>query len=182
MSKLAINGGKPLMETFDLPEDLFRWPIVGEEDDAAVLDVLHRNRMSGNDITQEFEREFAAWNGRRRAVCAVNGTMALQAAMFAVGLGAGDEIICPTKTYWASCLSAQTLGASVVFANSDPDTVCLDPADLERCLSPWTKAIMVVHYWAHPCDMDRIAAFARAHDLKIIEDFSHAQGGRYKGK
>ena len=182
MSKLALLGGQPLMEHFDLPEEMFRWPIIGAEDEAAVLDVLRTKRISGNDITVQFEKEFAEWNRTRYAVCAANGTMALEAAMFAVGLQAGDEIICPTKTYWATCLSAQKLGASVVFANSDPDTVCLDPADLERCLSPWTKAIMVVHYWAHPCDMDRICAFAKAHGLKLLEDVSHAQGGLYKGR
>ena len=182
MSKLAINGGKPVMEKFDLPEEMFRWPITGKEDEDAVLDVVRRNRMSGNEITTQFEREFAAWNQRKHAVCAGNGTMALQAAMFAAGLRAGDEIICPTKTYWASVLSSMTLGASPVFANVDPDSVCLDPADLERCLSPWTKAIMVVHYWGHPCDMDAITAFAKAHGLILIEDVSHAQGGLYKGK
>ena len=182
MSELAIRGGKPLLERFDLPEELFRWPIVTEEDEAAVLDVLRRNRASGNEITTLFEQEFAAWNGRKHGVCACNGTMAIEAAFFAAGLRPGDEIICPTKTYWASILSAQKLGATVVFANVDPDTVCLDPADLERCLSPWTKAIVVVHYWAHPCDMDRIMAFAKAHGLLVIEDYSHAQGGYYKGK
>lgn len=182
MSVLAINGGKPLLERFDLPEELFRWPIVTEEDESAVLDVLRRNRASGNEITTEFEKEFAAWNGRKHGVCACNGTMAIETAFFAAGLRPGDEIICPTKTYWASILSAQKLGAAVVFANVDPDTVCLDPDDLERCLSPWTKAILVVHYWAHPCDMDRIISFAKQHGLLVIEDYSHAQGGYYKGK
>ena len=179
MNKLAICGGTPHMTKFDLPEEMFRWPIIDEASENAVLDVLRTNRISGNDITVQFEREFAEWNQTKHAVCACNGTMALEAAYFAVGIQAGDEVICPTKTYWATCLSAQKLGAALVFANVDPDTVCLDPADLERCLSPWTKAIMVVHYWAHPCDMDRICAFAKRHHLKLIEDVSHAQGGHY---
>ena len=68
MSELAIRGGKPLLERFDLPEELFRWPIVTEEDEAAVLDVLRRNRASGNEITTQFEQEFAAWNGRKYGV------------------------------------------------------------------------------------------------------------------
>lgn len=182
MSILAVRGGKPLMDSFDLPEEMFRWPVLTENSEAAVLDVLRSNRISGNDITVRFEREFAEWNRTKHAVCATNGTMALEAAMFAAGLKAGDEIICPTKTYWASCLSAQKLGIAVVFANVDPDTVCLSPDDLERCLSPWTRAVMAVHYWAHPCDMDRICEFCRRHGLKLIEDVSHAQGGRYKGK
>ncbi|MBQ7638107.1 MAG: aminotransferase class I/II-fold pyridoxal phosphate-dependent enzyme [Clostridia bacterium] len=182
MSKLAVSGGEPLLKKFDLPEEMFRWPIQNKESEDAVIDVLRTNRISGNDVTIRFENEFAGWIGAKHAVCATNGTMALEAAFFAAGIKAGDEVICPTKTYWASCLSAQKLGAAVVFANVDPDTVCLDPNDLERCLSPWTKAIVVVHYRAHPCDMDGICAFAKKHGLKIIEDVSHAQGGLYKGK
>ena len=182
MEKLALFGGNPVLNHAAMPEELFRWPIFTEEDEAAVLEVFRANKMSGNDITKEFEKEFAAWQQRKYAVACCNGTMSIYAAMFAVGLKAGDELICPTKTYWASCLSAQNLGVSVVFANVDPDTLCLDPDDLERCLSPRTKAIMAIHYKGYPCDMDRIMAFAKAHGLKVIEDVSHAQGGHYKGK
>ena len=182
METLALLGGAPTLDHAAMPEELFRWPIFTEEDEAAILDVFRNNKMSGNDITREFEKEFAAWQGRRYAVACCNGTMSLYAAMFAVGLRAGDELICPTKTYWASCLSAQSLGVSVVFANVDPDTLCLDPDDLPRLLGPRTKAIMAVHYKGYPCDMDRITAFARAHGLKVIEDVSHAQGGHYKGR
>ncbi len=182
MEKPAILGGNRTLEHENSPEELFHWPIFTEEDEAAVLDVFRNNKMSGNDVTAEFEKEFAAWQGRRFAVACCNGTMSLYAAMFAVGLKAGDELICPTKTYWASCLSAQNLGVSVVFANVDPDTLCLDPDDLPRCLGPRTKAIMVVHYKGYPCDMDRVMAFADAHGLMVIEDVSHAQGGHYKGR
>ena len=123
MSHLAIRGGTPHMKAFDLPAEMFRWPIIDEASENAVLDVLRTNRISGSNITVQFEREFAAWNGTKHAVCACNGTMALEAAYFAAGIKVGDEIICPTKTYWATCLSAQKLGAAVVFANVDPDTV-----------------------------------------------------------
>jgi dTDP-4-amino-4,6-dideoxygalactose transaminase len=182
MEQLAILGGKPVIDNVEIPEELFKWPIYTQEEENALLEVYRENSMSGNLITQAFEKEFAQWIGREYGVACCNGTMSLQAAMFGAGLGAGDEIICPTKTYWASCLSAQTLGATVVFANVDPETLCLDPDDLERCLSPWTKAIMAVHYFAHPCEMDKIMAFAKKHNLKVIEDVSHAQGGYYKGK
>jgi len=107
--------------------------------------------------------------------------MSLTAAMFAVGLGAGDEIICPTKTYWASVSQAVNFGAFPVFCNID-ETLTLDPTDLERCITPRTKAIMAVHYFAHPCDMDPIMEIARKHNLFVIEDVSHAQGGLYKGR
>jgi len=182
MEKLALLGGKPVFDGVEVPEKLFKWPVFKQEDEDAILEVFHDNTMSGNLVTRKFEEEFAAWQQRKYAVACCNGTMSLQTAMWALGLKAGDEVICPTKTYWASCLSAQNLGAAVVFANVDPDTMCLDPDDLERCLSPWTKAIIVVHYYGHPADMDRIMAFAKKHDLKVIEDVSHAQGGMYKGK
>ena len=165
MEQLAILGGKPVIDNVEIPEELFKWPIYTQEEENALLEVYRENSMSGNLITQAFEKEFAQWIGREYGIACCNGTMSLQAAMFGAGLGAGDEIICPTKTYWASCLSAQTLGATVVFANVDPETLCLDPDDLERCLSPWTKAIMAVHYFAHPCEMDKIMAFAKKHNL-----------------
>ena len=182
MSELALFGGERVLDHTKQPEELFRWPIFTDEDEAALLDVFRKNEMSGNNITTQFEREFAEWQERGYAVACCNGTLSLLTAMFALGLKAGDELICPTKTYWASCLSAQLLGVSVVFANVDPDTLCIDPDDLPRLTGPRTKAIMVVHYKAYPCDMDRITAFAREHDLKIIEDVSHAQGGHYKGR
>ena len=178
---LKLLGG-PAEIGGNVPEELFRWPYVNEEIEQAVLDVLRKNKMSGSDITEKFEEEFAAWQQRKYAVAFSSGTMALQTAMYSVGLGAGDEIICPTKTYWASCASAYSLGVGVVFANVRRDTMCLDPDDLERCIGPRTKAIMVVHYCGYPADMDPICAIARKHGLKIIEDVSHAQGGRYRGR
>ena len=181
MEKLAYLGGEKIKKV-EAPSDIYKWPIITDEDKAAIMDVVERNAYSKTDITEAFEKEFAEWLGAKHCIAACNGTMALFAAMFGVGLGAGDEIICPTKTYWASCLSSQLLGASVVFANIDPETLSIDPKDLERCLSPRTKAIMVVHYMAYPADMDPIMEFAKKHNLKVIEDVSHAQGGLYKGR
>ena len=181
MEKLAYLGGEKIKKV-EAPSDIYKWPIITDEDKAAIMDVVERNAYSKTDITEAFEKEFAEWLGAKHCIAACNGTMALFAAMFGVGLGAGDEIICTTKTYWASCLSSQLLGASVVFANIDPETLSIDPKDLERCLSPRTKAIMVVHYMAYPADMDPIMEFAKKHNLKVIEDVSHAQGGFYKGR
>ncbi|MCE1195730.1 DegT/DnrJ/EryC1/StrS family aminotransferase, partial [bacterium] len=91
-------------------------------------------------------------------------------------------IICPSMTYWASAAPALTLGAAVNFADIDETTLCIDPDDIEHRIGPRTKAIVVVHYAAHPCDMDRITPIAKRHGLKIVEDASHAQGSRYKGR
>lgn len=181
MPQLAINGSKPIINK-PVPEELFRWPIITAEDEEAVLEVLRRGAMSGIDITEKFEREFADWIGTDYAIGYCNGTLSLQAAMFGCGLGKGDEIICPSKTYWASCIQAFNLCATVVFADVEHESFCIDPRDIERCIGPRTKAIMAVHYLAHPCDMDSIMEIAKKYNLKVIEDVSHAQGGYYKGR
>jgi dTDP-4-amino-4,6-dideoxygalactose transaminase len=178
--RLAINGG-PQAVQMD-PGDTFTWPIVTEEDEQAVLDVLRRGAMSGKDVTMQFEEEFAAWQGVDYALGFNTGTAAIQAAMFGCGVGVGDEIIGPSLTYWASVLQCFSLGATVVFADIEPDTLCIDPDDIEPRITERTKAIVVVHYVGHPADMDPIMAIARRHNVKVIEDVSHAQGGLYKGR
>ena len=175
MEKLALLGGTPVVQNAPT-KALFGWPIITEEDEAAALDVIRNNKFSGTDITEKFQEEFAAWQGTEYALAFCNGTAALTASMFAIGLGMGDEIICPTKTYWASITQAANFGASAVFCNID-EHLSMDPDDVERCITEKTKAIMVVHYFAYPCDMDRIMAIAKKHNLKVIEDVSHAQGG-----
>ncbi len=177
---LALLGGPKTIAT--ATPELFQWPIVTAEDEAAVLDVLRRGAMSGNEITKEFEKEFAAWMGMSLALAYPNGTEALRAAMWALGVGAGDEIICPSMTYWASCTSALSLGAAVHFADIEADSLCIDPKDVEHRIGPRTKVIVVVHYAGYPADMDPILAIARRHGVKVIEDVSHAHGGLYKGR
>ena len=178
--KPVILGGAPVIE--NPPADLFNWPVVTKEHEDAVLDVLRRGAMSGLDVTRRFEAEFSAWQGRRRALCCNNGTSALLGAMWACGVGAGDEIICPSVTYWASALPAFNLGATVVFADIDPESLCIAPGDIERRITDRTKAIIAVHYLGHPAEIDAIISIGKRHGIKVIEDFSHAQGGFYKGK
>lgn len=109
-----------------------KWPIITSEEEEAVLDVLKNVKMSGTDITMKFEQEFAEWIGVKYALGFNNGTASLLAAMYACGVRKGDEIICPSVTYWASCLQAMTLGATVVFANVKDDTLCIDPEDIRK--------------------------------------------------
>lgn len=177
---LAINGGPVCLESFD--KKLFHWPIVTEEDEQAVVEVLRAGSMSGRDIAMKFEKEFAAWNGTKHAVSYPNGTTALMVAFWAVGVGRGDEVIVPSMTYWASAMPVMSLGATPVFADIDPVTLCIDPGDIERHITPRTKAIVPVHYAGHPADMDAIMAIANKHNLKVVEDVSHAQGTLYKGR
>lgn len=180
MSALALFGGKPVIE--EESKDLFLWPIITEEDEKAVLSVLHDRSMSGTDITKRFEKEMAAWLGVEYALGFCNGTAGILGALWACGVGAGDEVICPSMTYWASAAPALSLGAAVNFADIDRKTLCIDPDDIEHRIGPRTRAIVVVHYAAHPCDMDRILPIARKHGIKVIEDASHAQGSLYKGR
>ena len=179
-SQLALLGGSRAVQMD--PGDMFAWPIVTRDIEEAVLDVLRRGAMSGTEVTKELERESAAWHGMKYALGHNTGTQAIQAAFYGAGVGAGDEIICPSITYWASCLQVYTLGATVVFADIDPDTLCIDPADIEHRITERTKAIVVVHYAAYPADMDPIMEIAARHGLKVIEDCSHAHGALYKGK
>lgn len=180
MSTLAINGGPKAVQTD--PGDIFTWPIVTKEDEDAILDVLHRRAMSGRDVTEQFEKEFAAWQGTEYALGFSSGTGALHGAMYGCKVGVGDEIICPSITYWASCLPCFSLGATVVFAEIDPDTLCLDPNDVEHRITDRTRAIVVVHYVGYPADMDPIMEIAQRHNVKVIEDVSHAHGAVYKGR
>lgn len=180
MGKLAITGGCRVLAERD--ESLFHWPIVNDAMRAAQAAVLEAGNMSGTDIARKFESRFAAWQGSKYALSHNNGTNALNAAMYAVGLGPGDEIICTSVTYWASCTGALSLGASVVFCDIDPNTLQMDPKSFEERITPRTKAVMVVHYMAHPAPMDEIMAIADKHGIAVIEDVSHAQGGRYKGR
>ncbi len=179
-SELAIFGGTRSVQAE--PGDIFDWPIVTKEDEDAVLEVLRRGGMSGTDVTQQFEKEFSGWQGSRYALGCSSGTAAIQCAMYGCGVGVGDEIIAPSLTYWASCLQAFSLGATIVFADVHPESLCIDPADIEHRITERTKAIVVVHYCGHPADMDAIVAIAEKHGIKVIEDVSHAQGGLYKGE
>ncbi|HHW09799.1 MAG TPA: DegT/DnrJ/EryC1/StrS family aminotransferase [Firmicutes bacterium] len=180
MSKLALLGGPKAVQT--PPGDIFTWPIITKEDEEAVLEVLRGGKMSGTDITKQFEKEFAEWQGVKYALAHNNGTSALLGAMYGCGVGVGDEIICPSVTYWASAAPVYDLGGTVVFADIDPKSLCIDPKDIEHRITKRTKAIVVVHYLGHPADMDPIMEIANRHGIKVIEDVSHAQGGLYKGR
>ncbi|MSP14119.1 MAG: DegT/DnrJ/EryC1/StrS family aminotransferase [Chloroflexi bacterium] len=179
-SPLALLGGEKAVQSD--PGNTFVWPIITPEMEAAVLEVLRAGAMSGVDVTRKFEQEFAAWHGMTYALAHNTGTAALETAMFAIGIGAGDEIICPSLTYWASALPVYALGGTVVFADVAPHSLCIDPRDIEHRITARTKAIVAVHYKGYPADMDAIMEIARRHHLKVIEDGSHAHGACYKGR
>jgi perosamine synthetase len=177
--KLAINGGKPAI-TQDWPKE--QWPVINPEDEAAVLDVLRQRKMSGTDITVEFEKEYAQWQGAKYALACNNGTSALHCAMFGIGLRRGDEVISTTWTYWASHVALTNLGVTVIFGDIDPHTLCLDACDVERRITPRTRAIVVPHIYGYPADMDAFMQLAEKYNLKIIEDYSHSHGAVWHGR
>ncbi|MEW6359619.1 MAG: aminotransferase class I/II-fold pyridoxal phosphate-dependent enzyme [Planctomycetota bacterium] len=179
-SVLAINGGPKAVKT--PTGDIFKWPIITKEDEAACLEVLRAGKMSGIDVTLEFEKEFAKWHGMKYCLAHNTGTNALIGAMFGCRMGYGDEIICPSMTYWASALPAMLLRSTIIYAELCRDNLTIDPKDIEHRITKRTKAIMCVHYAGYPCDMDPIMKIAKKHKLKVIEDVSHAQGGLYKGR
>ena len=178
--QLALLGGE--MSVKSEASDIFAWPIVTERHEQAVLEVLRAKKMSGIEITKEFEKKYAESLGRKYGLAYNNGTAAILGAMYALGIGPGDEVICPSITYWASVAQAYSLGATPVFADIDPETLCIDPKDIEHRITPRTKAIVVVHYAGMPAEMDAIMKIAAGHNLKILEDASHAHGALYKGR
>ncbi len=183
--KLALLGGTPIMAAGSASEGmdhLFAWPVVNDAMRKASDVVLCAHKMSGRDITMKFEEKFAEWQGTKYGLACINGTTALNTAFFAIGIGPGDEVICPTLTFWASCMGVVNLGGTVVFADIKEEDLTIDPASFEAHITPRTKAVVVVHYMGCPCDMDAIMAIAKKHNLKVIEDVSHAQGGLYKGR
>ena len=179
-SDLATYGGPATVQSD--PGDIFDWPIITTEDEEAVLDVLRAGKMSALDVTLRFEEEFASFHGVKYALAVNNGTASLHSAIFSCGVGVGDEIICQSPTLWASAMPAFGLGGTVVFADIDPDTLTLDPEDVERKITDRTKSIVAVHYFGHPADMDGIMDVAVRNGIKVIEDVSHAHGGMYRSR
>ena len=154
---------------------------LGPEETAAVTEVLQSGWLSMGPKTQEFEDRFAPFLGVKHAFAVANGTAALHLACEVLGLGPGDEVLCPALTFVASANAILYTGARPVFVDvTSPHDLNLSVADAAAKVSERTRAIMVVHYGGYPCDMDAVAALARRHGLKIIEDCAHAPGAVYQ--
>ncbi len=159
------------------------WPSFSEEEANAVRNVILSNKVNywtGQEC-REFEKEFAQWCGTNYAIALSNGTLALELAFRAVGVGPGDEVVVTPRTFLASASSIVTVGANPVFADVDLDSQNITPESIERVLTPRTKAILCVHLAGWPCDMRGIRALADAHKLKVVEDCAQAHGARYHG-
>lgn len=165
-----------------LPQDEhLKWPVFRVEDEEAVLRVLRDGNVSTHPVIQELEDDFRKFTGRRHALAHCNGTSALMAAFHSLDLQPGDEVLVPSATFWASVLPMIWCGLVPVFCESEPETLGLDPVDAARRITPRTKAMVMVHLWGLPCKVAELTALAKAHDLRIIEDASHAHGASHHG-
>ncbi len=157
-------------------------PIIGPEEKQAVLDVLDSGMLAQGQRVEAFEAAFAETCGTKYAVATTSGTTALQLALLAHGIGEGHEVITTPFTFIASANSILYTGARPVFVDIDPNTFTMDPEQIERAITPATRAIMPVHLFGLCCNMDEIGAIARKHGLVVIEDACQSHAAEYKGK
>ncbi len=175
-TKLAVDGGIPVRQTM-LPYGR-QW--IDEDDITAVTAVLRSDWLTTGPNVPEFETAFAGFVGAREAVAVSNGTAALHAAMHALGIGPGDEVIVPVMTFAASANCVVYQGGTPVFADVQADTLLIDPDDVAAKITARTKAIVAVDYAGQPCDYERLHTLARQHGLKLVADACHAIGGAYR--
>ncbi len=152
------------------------------EIDAAIADVILRSSFVGGEDVSEFERGFAAYQGVSHCVGVGNGTDAIEIVLEALALPRGSEVIVPANSFIASSEAVTRAGLRVVFADVDQRTYTLDPADVRRRITAKTSAIVAVHLYGQPCDMDELLAIASAHHLELVEDCAQAHGAEYRGR
>ena len=157
-------------------------PDIDEDDVAAVVRVLRSSRLSLGPALGEFESCFAEYVGAPDAVAVSSGTAGLHLALLALGIGAGDEVIVPSFTFIAAANAIRYVGAVPIFVDIDPVTLNMDPAWVKRVVTPRTRALMAVHTFGCPADMDALMEIAKRHGLKVIEDACEAIGAEYQGR
>ncbi len=160
----------------------FHVPEIGDEDITAVVEALRSGWITAGPRVKDFEARFARFTGAANAVAVNSGTAGLHLALEAAGIKAGDEVLVPTMTFAATAEVVVQLGARPILVDCSPDTLNIDPAALERAISPRCKAVIPVHFAGHPCDMDAIAEIAAIHNLVVVEDAAHALPARWRGK
>ena len=181
MSKLALLGGEPVRKKPFSP-----WPQYTQADLDRIKQVVETRHWGGFPVPSkysgEFAKRFAELHGTQYGLCLANGTVALFAALQALGLKFGDEVIVPAYTWDGTAIAVLQAGGVPVFADVDPDTYCLDPKSVRAAITPRTRAIMPVHIAMRFADMEALMAIAREHKLLMIEDCAHAHGGKFQGK
>src|SRR5439155_2262176 len=181
MGKLAITGGEPVRKKRFDP-----WPVYTEGEKCALEDVLTNRNWGGQAFRGKhaaaFAKKFAAFHTAQYGQCVNTGTVAIQAALKAIGIRPGDEVIVPAYTWEGTVGPVLLVNAVPVFVDIDSDTYCLDARLIEQAITPKTRAILPVHLGMRFADLDEIIRIARKHDLKVIEDCAQALGGMWRDK
>lgn len=179
--KLAVNGGTPLFGKNDY--QAAAWPPVRESTADKIREIYLSRAWSFNSPTEQaFENEFAAYHGAEYGILMSNGTVTLECALEALGIGPGDEVILPDLTWIATAMAVRYVGATCVFADIEKTTACLDSESFERMITPKTKAVIPVHLYGGMVDLEKILAIAEKHGIAVIEDCAHMQGGKWNGR
>lgn len=185
MANLAIQGGRPVAPRGISTE----WPIFGEEEKEALLEVLESGRWwrgAYQDPKESnagiFETEFCRYLGVKHGVAVTNGTAAIELALRAAGIEAGDEVIVPAVTFIATATAVLAVNAVPIFVDIDPETYQIDPEKIEQAVTEKTKAIVPVHYGGYPADMDSMIEIAQKHNLTVVEDCAEAHGSEWRAK
>jgi len=172
-----------IQTAFPEQPELDNWRQVTEEEAKMAYEMTLRNELSGGTpVVREFEARWREWAGLRYSMTVMNGTSALYSAYFGLGVGPGDEVICPTYTWICTIAPAVMLGARPVFVESDPKTLQVDPQDVRRKITDKTRVIVAVHLWGNVCDMDALMDISRETGVPVLEDCSHAHGAKWDGK
>jgi len=181
MSKLAVKGGPPIRDGKTNPWP--KWPVWDDREQKALLEVLRSGVWSYNGPKErQFNQAFAEFIGTQYALSAANGTVTLQLALEACGVGYGDEVVVPGLTWQATAAAALDINAAPILVDVTEDTWCIDPARVEEAITPRTKAVIPVHLYGSFADMDTIMPIAKMHGLRVIEDCAHKHGGEWKGQ
>ena len=183
MNTLAINGGTPVFGDKKMMDLIPQWPPRYPETEEKLLEVYRSGAWGGcKTYEQKLMSEFAAFQDARYSVWMVNGTVTLECALLALGIGPGDEVIVPGVSWIATAEAPLYVGATPVIVDIDPETLCIDPARIEEAITPRTRAIIPVHLFSAVADMERIMAVAKKYNLAVIEDCAHAHGAKQHGK
>src|SRR5262245_41693418 len=177
--QLAIRGGTPVRT-----RPFTAWPIYDQQEARGLQQVLESRNWGGypcpNDLAREFARRFAEHHGAKYGVAVANGTVSLELALQAAGIGAGDEVIVPAYTWEGTAAAVLFSGAAPIFVDVDSETYCLDVALLETAITERTRAVIPVHLGFRFADMDAILEIAARRGLFVLEDCAHAHGGRWR--
>ena len=176
--------GSPVTEPRKIRDTFlsFSPPLIGEEEIQEVIDTLRSEWITTGPKTRRFEQELAAFLGADAALAVSSATHAMLVGLAAMGVAAGDEVITTPLTFCSTVHVIEQLGAKPILADVEPDTLTIDPEQVERAITPRTKVLLPVHLYGHACEMDSLLALARRHELRILEDAAHAIPTRYKGR